>query len=55
MNEDARQPTVADPDNEPRTSGDIVQLPSIQAGLLLLILLIALLGLWVVWSLLSAG
>ncbi|CAN5792815.1 hypothetical protein BH24CHL5_BH24CHL5_07360 [soil metagenome] len=56
MNESqpAPGPTGADDDPvEPRTSGDVLQQPSVQIGMVLLLLLLALLALWVVWSLIS--
>ena len=43
------------PANEPRTTGDVASMPSVQIGLLLLLLFVALLGLWIAWSLVSAG
>lgn len=56
MNESqpAPGPTGDDDDPvEPRTSGDVLQQPSVQIGMVLLLLLLALLALWVVWSLIS--
>lgn len=55
MTSEPQPPTVTDPEQEPRTGGDLVQFPPIQIGLLILLVLLALLGLWVLWSLLSAA
>ena len=51
----AGRPDLRDDEREPQTSGDVVQSPPVQVGLLLLLLLIGLLVLWVVWTLVAAA
>ena len=45
---------TTDIDHLPLTEGDIVSTPSVQFATLILLILLALLGLWVAWSLLAA-
>ncbi len=42
-------------EDQPMTTGDVVHNPSVQAGLVLLLMLLALLVLWLTWTLISSA